>query len=404
MSVHPGKIRAISVLIAAQISVLSLWFSSAAVLAEMAQEAGVSAGRLAWMSTAVQLGFAGGALVYALLGLADRYDPRRVFCASALVGAIANLALLVVPIGGAEAVALRALTGAAMAGVYPVGMKIAVGWGKSDRGLLVGLLVGALTLGSASPHLIAFGGGADWRITIWGASLLAALGAVAILAVALGPYHARAPRLDPGAVTLAWTDRRLRLAILGYLGHMWELYAFWAWCGVIAAASFAAAGLEAAEGLAKLTAFLAIAAGGLACVPAGWLGDRIGCDRVAMLCLIGSGSAALLSAFAFGGPVWLMMGMLIFWGITIVPDSGQYSTLVANEAPPERAGSLMTLQTAFGFLLTAATVQMAPMVAEAAGWPILLALLSLGPLLGIRSMWVYRQNETKRELSQPPGT
>ena len=391
MPVHPFKRFSIAVLIVTQIAVLSLWFSSAAVLGEMGAEAGLSAARLAWLSTAVQLGFALGALGYAVLGFADRYDPRHVFCISALIASLANFGLLIVPIGGAESIALRAICGAAMAGVYPVGMKIAVGWGKSDRGFLVGLLVGALTLGSASPHLIAFVGGADWRMTIWISTGVAIAGALAVLLVRLGPHHARAPRLDASAITLAWTDRKLRMAILGYLGHMWELYAFWAWVGVIAAASFSAAG-DAGESLPKLIAFAAIAIGGVACVPAGWLGDRIGCDRVAILCLIGSGGAALTSALLFGGPVWAMALSLILWGALIVPDSGQYSTLVANEAPPEWAGSLMTLQTAFGFLLTAATVQLAPLVADRLGWPVVMAILALGPLAGILALVRYRSS------------
>ncbi|MEM7507616.1 MAG: MFS transporter [Pseudomonadota bacterium] len=386
-----AKRRALTILIAAEIAVLSLWFSSAAVLTEMGREAGLSTARLAWLSTAVQLGFAAGALVYAVLGLADRFDPRRVFAISALVAALANLALLVAPIGGAEAMALRAITGAAMAGVYPVGMKIAVGWGKTDRALLVGLLVGALTLGSASPHLIALAGGAEWRVTIWASTLLALAGAASILACRLGPHHVKAPRLDVTAIALAWTDRRIRLAILGYLGHMWELYAFWAWIGVIAAASFTAAGAADPATLGKLAAFGAIALGGIACVPAGWLGDRFGCDRVAMLCLIGSGGAALAAALLYGGSVWPMMVVLLIWGILIVPDSGQYSTLVANVAPPERAGSLMTLQTAFGFLLTAGTVQLAPVLAATWGWPAVMAILALGPAAGIVAMILYRR-------------
>jgi hypothetical protein len=177
MPVFASKRAAVTVLIATQVAVLSLWFSAAAVLPEMAREAGLTSARLAWLSTSVQLGFGSGALVYALFGFADRFDPRRVFLVSALVAAAANLALLAVPIGGWQAVALRALTGAAMAGVYPVGMKIATGWGKTDRALLIGLLVGALTIGSASPHLIAFIGGADWRLTIWASTALAATGA-----------------------------------------------------------------------------------------------------------------------------------------------------------------------------------------------------------------------------------
>jgi MFS family permease len=283
-------------------------------------------------------------------------------------------------------VALRALTGAAMAGVYPVGMKIATGWGKTDRALLIGLLVGALTIGSASPHLIAFIGGADWRLTIWASTALAATGACAILTVGLGPHHARAQRLDITAIALAWTDRRIRLAVLGYIGHMWELYAFWAWVAVFATGSFAAAGEPGATSLGKLTAFAAIALGGLACVPGGWLADRFGRARVALLCLIASGGAALASAALYGGPAWAMIVVLVIWGIAIIPDSALYSTLVADAAPPERAGSLLTVQNALGFLLTAFTVQAAPAVAAQIGWAWVLAILSLGPAMGIRAM------------------
>ena len=383
---HATKRVSVAVLIITQIAVLSLWFSSAAVLPEMAREAGLGTARLAWLSTAVQIGFGAGAIIYALLGFADRYDPRRVFMVSALAGAGANLALLAMPIGGWEAIGLRALTGAAMAGVYPVGMKIATGWGKTDRALLIGLLVGALTIGSASPHLISFIGGAEWRLTIWASTLLAAAGGVAILMVGLGPHHARAPRLDITAIALTWTDRRIRLAVIGYIGHMWELYAFWAWVAVFATGSYALAGETDAGGLGKLTAFAAIALGGLACVPAGWIADRVGRARVAQVCLIASGGAALASALLYGGPAWPMMVVLIVWGIAIIPDSALYSTLVADAAPPERAGSLLTIQNALGFLLTAMTVQIAPALAALIGWPWVLAIMSLGPAVGIRAM------------------
>jgi MFS family permease len=386
MPVFTSKRASVAILTVTQIAVLSLWFSSAAVLPEMGREAGLSAARLAWLSTAVQIGFGTGALVFAVIGLADRYDPRRVFMASALAGSATNLALLAVPIGGWESIALRALTGAAMAGVYPVGMKIATGWGKSDRALLVGLLVGALTIGSASPHLISFVGGAEWRLTIWASTLLAAAGGFAILSVGLGPHHATAPRLDISAIALAWTDRRIRLAVIGYIGHMWELYAFWAWVAVFATGSYALAGEADASGLGKLTAFTAIALGGLACVPAGWYADRIGRAKVAMACLIASGGAALASALLYGGPAWPMMVVLIIWGITIIPDSALYSTLVADAAPPERAGSLLTIQNALGFLLTAMTVQVAPALAALIGWQWVLAIMSLGPAVGIRAM------------------
>ena len=376
----------LAILIFAQIAILSLWFSSTAVLPEMAVESGVAADDLVWLSTAVPLGFAIGALIYAALGLADRYDPRGVFMLSALAGAMANLALLIVPIGGWEAIALRGITGATMAGVYPVGMKIAAGWGKSDRALLVSLLISGLTIGSASSHLMALSGGADWRLTIWASTLTAVIGGVVVLTAGLGSWHASAPTLDITAISLIWTNKPVRLAVLGYIGHMWELYAFWAWVGVVASASYSLDGSEIPRVLGKLTAFLAIGLGGLACVPAGWLAVHFGSARVAQLCLCGSGAAALASAVLFGGPAWEMMAALILWGIAIIPDSALYSTLVADAAPPERTGSLLTIQTALGFFLTALTVQATPTLAEFVGWSWVLAIMALGPALGIRAM------------------
>lgn len=394
MAASLSKRFSITILILSQISVLSVWFSSAAVLAEMKAEAGLSTADLAWLTTSVQLGFALGALGFAALGIADRFDPRRVFCLSAIVAAVANAGLLAVEIGGEAALMLRALTGAALAGVYPVGMKIAVGWAQKDRGLLVGTLVGALTLGSASPHLFALLGGADWRITIWTTTVITIMGGLAMLRTGLGPYHAKAPRLDIRAIGLAWTDRRIRYAILGYLGHMWELYIFWAWVGVIAAGSYAAAG-ETGTDLAKLTAFLAIGLGGFACIVAGGLADKAGKARVAAWVLGLSAVASFAASMGFGGPVWLVMGLLIIWGILVVPDSALFSALVADAAPPERAGSLMTLQTSIGFLLTAVTVQATPYVADRIGWPLVLGIMGLGPILGVLAMRALMREGTR---------
>lgn len=382
-----SKFFSILLLVLAEIATMSLWFVSAAILPEITAAARLSPAWQAALSSAVQVGFVVGAVTLAVLGVADRYDPRRVIATSALIGAAANLALLVVPLGGMPAVALRAITGACLAGVYPVGMKIAVGWGSRDRGFLVGLLVGALTLGTASPHLIAYWGGADWRITVAVASALAAAGGVLVLATGLGPLHARAASFDPGAIRLAWTNRNIRLAYIGYLGHMWELYAFWAWVGAAAAASYVTTlGADEAGRLAKLTAFLAIALGGLACVPAGVLADRIGKARVAQWAMILSGSAALATAFSFGGTLWLTFALMLAWGIAVIPDSAQFSALVADAAPPERAGSLMTFQTALGFTLTVFTVQATPSVADLMGWPVTLALLGIGPAIGAEAM------------------
>ncbi|HEV8388473.1 MAG TPA: MFS transporter [Dongiaceae bacterium] len=382
-----SKLLSITLLVLAEIAGMSLWFASAAILPDMVRESGINAVRQAMLSSGVQLGFVAGALAVAASGLADRFDPRRVFALTGMLAALCNAALLVAPIGGTIAILLRFLTGLLLAGVYPVGMKIAVGWGTKDRGLLVGLLVGALTVGSALPHLAAYLGGADWRSVIVATSTLALLGALLVLLCGLGPHHARAPRFSTRAIALAWTNRRIRLTYLGYFGHMWELYAMWAWVGAAAAASYGALLGEAeATRLAKLTAFLAIALGGLTCAPAGFLADRIGKAQVTIIAMALSGSAAIATALSFGGPIWLTFGLIIVWGIFVIPDSAQFSALVADAAPPDLAGSAMTLQTALGFALTAVTVQVTPLLAHAFGWPAILAGLAIGPVVGIAAM------------------
>ena len=382
-----SKGASVTLLVLAEIAGMSLWFASAAILPDMVRESGVSTVRQAMLSSGVQLGFVAGALAVAASGLADRFDPRKVFAATGVLAALCNLALLVAPIGGTIAILLRFLTGMLLAGVYPVGMKIAVGWGTRDRGLLVGLLVGALTIGSALPHLAAYFGGADWRGVIVATSMLAFVGALLVLLCGLGPHHARAPRFSTRAIALAWTNRRIRLTYLGYFGHMWELYAMWAWIGAAAMVSYGARlGGDEATHLAKLTAFLAIALGGLTCAPAGWLADRIGKAQVTIIAMALSGSSAIATALSFGGPIWLTFVLIVIWGIFVIPDSAQFSALVADASPPDLAGSAMTLQTALGFALTAVTVQVTPLLAHAFGWPAILAGLAIGPLVGIAAM------------------
>ena len=382
-----AKLRAVGLLVVAEVLAMALWFTSSATLADLVAETGLAPGRAALLSSAVAAGFVVGALAISITGLADRLDPRRVFALSALGAALANASLLVVAPDGILAVAGRAAVGLCLAGVYPVGMKIAVGWGTKDRGFLVGLLVGGLTLGSAAPHLLAFLGGADWRATTLAASALAALGALLVSFTALGPHHARSPRFDPSAARLAWTDARVRRAFGGYLGHMWELYAMWAWIGAATLASYSLRmAPDDAAPLAKLTAFVAIAAGAALCPVAGRVADRVGKARLTVACMAASGTAALASAGAFGGPVWLVFACTVAWGATIIPDSAQFSALVADAAPPERAGSLLVLQTALGFALTVATVQALPFVAAAIGWSATFVVLAAGPAFGIAAM------------------
>lgn len=395
------KRRSLAILLGAEVAAMALWFVSAAVLPSMAREGAISDAAQAALSSAVQAGFVVGALAFAIFGVADRFDPRRVIAASAILAGLANAGLLVAPLGGTAAIALRALTGGLLAGVYPVGMKIAIGWGTRDRGLLVGALVGALTLGSAVPHLIVLFGSASWRPTVVIASAGAVLAGVAVFWVGLGPYHARAPTFNPAAILIAWKNRRIRYAFFGYLGHMWELYAMWAWIAAATAASYAATTSAAtAQRLGTLTAFLAIAAGGLASIGAGYWADRIGKAEVAIIAMVLSGSAAVATAVSFGGPAMVTFALALIWGAAVVPDSAQFSALVADAAPPEVAGSLLTFQLALGFALTAVTVQATPLVAATIGWPLTFVALALGPALGIVAMLRLRGLVSVAEMPQ----
>ncbi len=371
---------------------MSLWFVSAAILGDMLREVAMSPSMQAALSSSVQGGFVVGALLSAALGIADRYEPRRVFAICAALAALSNLLLLLVPPGSMSAILLRALTGAFLAGVYPVGMKIAVGWGEADRGLLVGLLVGGLTLGSAAPHLLAFVGGADWRTTVIWASVLGMFAAGLVLVTRNGPFHATAARFEISAIRLAWTNEGIRRAYGGYLGHMWELFAMWAWIGVALAVSFGYhMSADAAAHWAKITTFAVIGIGALTCAVAGYIADRIGKAELTIIAMAVSGVSAVLFAVTFGWSVWLSIVIAVIWGMAVIPDSAQFSALVADHAPADQAGSLMTFQTALGFALTTATVQFAPVVAGVIGWPWLMGSLALGPVFGIWAMWGLRR-------------
>ena len=383
------KFRSVLILVLVQTMVLSLWFISSAILADLTQEFEVSAFAKAALASAVQAGFVVGALIVATTGVADKIDPRVVLGTSAVAAALASLSLLAVEPGGTLAIVLRFLTGALLAGVYPVGMKIAVGWGVQDRGFLVGLLVGGLTIGSASSHLVAYFGGADWRLTVAVASGLAIVGGLLMTLVKLGPHHRSAPTFNADAIRLVWQNKQIRAAYGGYLGHMFELYAMWAWLSVALALSYADQ-LDEPKQFAKLVTFFAIAIGGVASAAAGWIADRIGKAELAIIAMLISGLAAISFAISFGGPYWLISVIVIVWGLAIVPDSAQFSALVADFTPPEQAGSVMTLQTALGFALTAITVQLTPVAAAMFGWPIVMGALAVGPAFGIYSVWQLR--------------
>lgn len=389
MGAMSGKAVNIALIAAAQVLTLSLWFSGTAAGPGMAREAAIGAGFQALLTSAVQAGFVCGTLASAILALPDRMDPRGFFAASAVLGAAANAAMLALPPGADAMVAARFVTGAALAGVYPVGMKLAAGWAdRGDTGLVVGILVGALTLGSASPHLVNGLGGLDWRLTLGAASVAALAGAALMAPVRLGPRHAPAPPFAFSAATRLWRNRGTRFATLGYLGHMWELYAMWTWVGLYLAASFAqwrgAAGTDARE--AALATFAVIGAGAVTCVAGGLLADRIGRVRVTVAAMACSAICCLLAGAAFGLHPALTMALCLVWGVTAVADSPQFSAAVAELSDPGLTGTMLTLQTSLGFLLTLVTIQLMPWLVAQAGWGGAFAVLAIGPALGCLAM------------------
>ncbi|HZQ91553.1 MAG TPA: MFS transporter [Terriglobales bacterium] len=396
------RTRTLALLATAELLAMSLWFTGTAVLPELARRWNAGLGLASWLTTAVQIGFVAGALFSAAFNLADVFRPSRVLVICALAGAGANAAFAAVAEDNiALALSLRFLTGAFLAGVYPTGMKLLAGWYREGRGLAMGVLIGALTVGSALPHgALALGGlmtsrTGDWRLPVLAASGLAVV-AAAIVAVGVhdGPYAAPSPSFDPGQIGEAFRNRRLRLANFGYLGHMWELYSMWGWVAVMLAAA-SSAGVRN-----QAIAFVAIAIGTLGCVWAGVVSDRVRAtsanegvratqvaqrSRVTIWAMAVSGACCIAVALLFDH-FWLVVLISLVWGIAVIADSAQFSTIISEVADPRYVGTALTMQVAMGFLLTAVSLRVVAFIAAHWGWRWATASLAIGPALGIWAM------------------
>jgi MFS family permease len=382
----PGQWRALTWLALATLLAMSTWFSGTAVVRPLREAWQLSPAAAAWLTIAVQLGFVTGSAAAALTNLLDVAPPRRVFWIASLGAASAN-ALFATASGAASGIALRFATGFFLAGVYPTALKVMATWFARNRGRALGIMVGALTLGSAAPHLVNAFGGLDWRAVVLATSALTlAGGAIAALAVSEGPYPFPRARFDPSQAGRVLRDRGVRLACMGYFGHMWELYAMWGWFLVFFDDSLRRAGVLNATRLASLATFAVIGAGFAGSWVCGTLSDRWGRTRSTMLALALSGACALTIGFLLGAPPWLVLIVGLIWGASVVADSAQFSTMVTELADPSYVGTALTLQLGIGFTLTIATLWLVPLVRDHAGWGWAFALLVPGPIIGLISM------------------
>lgn len=387
-----GKWKTLLLLSFAELLAMGTWFSASAVVPDLSQAWGLNDAGRAWLTMSVQAGFVIGSIVSAIFNLADRISSRKLFISTAFLAAISTGLIPLLASSLAPALVLRFLTGLFLTGVYPVGMKIMATWTKSDRGLGIGILVGALTLGTAFPHLLnVLTGMENWRAVLFLGAVLAAVGGlIAVLFVREGPYQTAAPEFNWRYAGEVFRVRELRLVIFGYLGHMWELFAMWAWLAAFLIASYRQSGISSSW--ASLTAFVAISAGGLGSLIAGKLADRFGRTTITIASLAFSGSCALLVGFLFGGnPFWLV-ALSILWGFAVVADSAQFSAAISELCKKGYTGTALTVQTSLGFLLTMITIRLIPTLQSNFGWSWAFAFLALGPAMGIWAMYRLRQS------------
>ena len=398
-----GRWRALGVMAGSVLLSMTPWFSASAVVPQVRAAWQLTTNQASLLTIAVQLGFVTGAVISAALTLADVFPPKWVFCGAA-VGAAAVNGGIALAHGPGLAIPLRFCTGFFLAGVYPVGLKILSTWFRRGRGMALGVMVGALTLGSAMPHFVNGIGGLGWRQVILATSILTLAGAtLAALTIHDGPFpFSRAP-FDPRQAGQVFANRGVRLASMGYFGHMWELYAMWAWFLAFATDSLVRNGQTNPRQIAALATFAVIGIGAVGCWLGGVLGDAWGRTRTTAAAMAVSGACALGIGFLFGAPFPVVLAVGLVWGLTVVADSAQFSTIVTELADQSYVGTALTLQLAVGFTLTVVTIWLVPILRDHLGWRWTFAFLAPGPLAGLLVMLHLRRLPDSARIAHGRG-
>lgn len=395
----PG--RALVLVSLAAVLANASWFSATAVVPALEREWHLGSAQAAWLVVAVQVGFVTGSIGAALLNLPDRLEARRLIGGAAVAAGVANLGLLAAH-GLPLALPMRFAVGVALAGVYAPAVRLVASYYERGRGVATGVVVGALTLGSGTPHLVRGLTHISWHVTIEVTTGLALLAAVAISSVRPGPAAARPPSLDIGAAARALRrDLPLRLTTIGYLGHMWELYALWSWVTAFFIAARTSTDTAPSTTETGLVAFAAIGVAGLVgAVVAGRLADHVGRTATTSTAMLLSAGCCVVSPLVFGAPAAVLIGVLLVWGATVIADSAQFSAAVTELAEPSYAGSVLALQLALGFSLTILSIRLVPILAAHVGWRFALVPLGAGPLLGTVAMLRLRALPASLRLAQ----
>lgn len=394
-----GSWRALVLVGVSVLCALSLWYSASVIAPELITIWNLSSNAEAWLSASVPIGFVIGSLLSSYFGAADRFNPRKVFAISAFLGALLN-ALLILVESGFFGILLRILTGITLAGVYPIAVKILSQWFPKKRGLAIGILIAALTLGSSLPHFVVmFFSTLSWKSVIICSSVLALLSAIIVTCILEdAPVTSQNLPFSFKLIKKVIMNKPVMLANYGYFGHMWELYAMWTWLPAFLTASFLIHSSETPHWFIALSSFISIGiAGGIGCVIGGLISDRMGRANLTIISMIISAICSILIGFTFGQSIWLTLIISMIWGMSVISDSAQFSAAVSEIAEVEYVGTALTFQMCIGFLVTIFSINLIPIIQRIIGWEWVFMLLAIGPILGIIAMIKYRRYEFNNE-------